>query len=120
MVAGGQSGSNTLDLVEMINLETMTSCVVNVKLDVPRRLHTGDGDLVCGGSDDDWNIHSSCYNIVTGTTISLNNGRHSHTSWTTGDGTYLVGGFDGSSYKTTELITGSTTQAGFTLKYVTL
>ena len=117
MVAGGES-SSVLDVVEMINLETMTSCIVNVKLDVPRWYHTGDGDLVCGGSGDN-NLISSCYNIVTGTTISLDNGRYAHTSWTTDDGTYLMGGYPSSNQKTTELITGTSTQAGFPLKYDT-
>ena len=104
MVAGGESGS-ILDLVEMINLETMTSCVVDVKLDQPRDRHTGDADLVCGGWNGN-NYMSSCYNIVTGTTISLDNVRDSHTSWTTEDGTYLIGGWGDSNKRTTELITG--------------
>ena len=119
MVAGGRYGS-ILDVVEMINLETKTSCVVNVKLDQSRRLHTGDGDLVCAGRDDDNNYLSSCYNIVTGTTINLISARSSHTSWTTGNGTYLMGGAPESNYKTTELITGTSTQAGFPLQYDTV
>ena len=116
MVAGGYSGS-ILDVVEMINLETMKSCVVNVKLDQIRLWHTGDGDMVCGGTPGSG--AKSCYNIVTGTTISLNNVRDSHTSWTTEDGTYLMGGYLSSNWRTTELITGTSTQAGFPLKYDT-
>ena len=68
MVAGGYDGSY-LDVVEKFNLDTLTSCIVDVKLDVPRFWHTGDGDLVCGGRDYDDNRLSSCYNIVTGTGV---------------------------------------------------
>ena len=53
-MAGGHNGyygRNVLDVVEMINLETMNSCIVNVRLDQPRTYHTGNGDLVCGGWD---------------------------------------------------------------------
>ena len=114
-MAGGQG---SLDVVEIINLETLTSCIVDVKLDVPRSDHTGDGDLVCGGEDDHSNGLSSCYNIVTGTTINLINERHYHTSWSSGQEIYLLGGWDGSGYHTTEVITvGESTQAGFDLKY---
>ena len=92
----------------MFNLETMSSCIVGVKLDEPKYYHTGDGNLVCGGS--------SCFNIVT----NLLQYRSKHTSWSTNDGLYLLGGIpDNSVGKTTELITGDTTQAGFTLKYTT-
>ena len=101
----------------MINLETMTSCVVDVKLDVPRRVHTGEGDIVCGGRDNDNNELSTCYNINNGTTINLINKRSEHISWTTVDGIYLIGGY--STSRTTELITGETTQAGFPLQYST-
>ena len=119
MVAGGVSGS-ALDVVEMINLETQTSCIVDVKLDQPRRYHTGDGDLVCGGIDVDGYSLSSCYNIVTGTTINLINERYDHTSWSSGQEIILLGGWDGSSYRTTEVINvGDSTQAGFDLKYDT-
>ena len=83
-MAGGYDGS-ILDVVEMINLETLSSCTVDVKLDVPRYGHTGNGDLVCGGVDDDHNDLSSCYNIITGTTINLINGRYDHTSWSRGE-----------------------------------
>ena len=43
MLVAVYSGS-AIDVVEMTNLETLTSCVVNVKLDFPRREHTADGD----------------------------------------------------------------------------
>ena len=36
LISGGVAGS-TLDIVELYNLEKMTSCVVNVKLDIPRQ-----------------------------------------------------------------------------------
>ena len=120
LVAGGNNDSSDLDVVEIINLETLSSCIVDVKLDVPRESHTGDGDLVCGGEDDDGNRLSSCYNIVTGTTINLINERYDHTSWTRGLDILLLGGWDGSGASTTELITGDTTQAGFDLKYYTV
>ena len=110
-MAGGSDGSS-LDTVEMINLETMSSCIVGVKLDEPKYYHTGDGNLVCGGS--------SCFNIVTRTSTNLLQYRSEHTSWSTNDGLYLLGGIpDNSVGKTTELIAGDTTQAGFTLKYTT-
>ena len=117
-MAGGYSGSG-LDLVELFNPNTWTSCVITGKLDQPRRRHTGDGNLVCGGLGNDDYI-SSCYNVATGDTINLLNGRRSHTSWSTDAGIYLLGGFDGSGYlSTTELVTGDTTQAGFGLQYDT-
>ena len=121
-MAGGDYGSY-LDVVEMINLETLTSCIVDVKLDVPRYRHTGDGDLVCGGEDDDSNTPSSCYNIVTGTTINLISERRGHTSWSRSSGQeiILLGGWGDSSERTTEVITvGGSTQAGFDLKYDTV
>ena len=77
--------------------------------------------MVCGGYDGT-NDLSSCYNIATGTTISLDNQRAELTSWRTDDnGLYLIGGYPNPSTnsKTTELITGETTQEGFELKYET-
>ena len=106
------------DLVELFNPNTGTSCVITGKLDQPRRWHTGDGNLVCGGSDNAGRL-SSCYNVATGATINLLNGRSSHTSWSTDAGIYLLGGYPSSNYRTTELVTGDTTQAGFGLKYDT-
>ena len=111
-MAGGYSGSG-LDLVELFNPNTWTSCVITGKLDQPRRRHTGDGNLVCGGLGNDDYI-SSCYNVATGDTINLLNGRSDHTSWSTEAGIYLLDGYEG---RTTELVTGDTTQAGFELKY---
>ena len=116
-MAGGWAGS-ALDVIEIINMETMSSCTVDTTLDQPRWYHTGDGNLVCGGLDDDYNYISSCYNVATGATINLLNGRDGHTSWSTDAGIYLLGGFpDGS---TTELVTEDTTQAGFGLQYDTM
>ena len=119
-MAGGSSGS-LLDLVELFNPNTGTSCVITGKLDQPRSSHTGDGNLVCGGWDG--GAISSCYNVATGVTINLLNARYKHTSWSTDAGIYLLGGSDGSGNKeqqrTTELVTGDTTQAGFGLKYDT-
>lgn len=93
----------------------MTTCVVDVKLNSPRRIHTGDGNLVCGG----WagTELSSCYNLVTGATINLNNQRGDHTSWSTPSGIYLMGGHPSSSSRTTELVSEGSTTAGFALKY---
>ena len=109
-MAGGTSGS-TLDLVELFNPNTQTSCVITGKLDQPRAYHTGDGNMVCGGSI------SSCYNVATGDTINLLNERYWHTSWSTDDGIYLLGGYN--TGRTTELVTGDTTQARFGLQYDT-
>ena len=81
----------------------------------PRKDHTADGNLVCGG----YPIGGTCYNVLTGDTINLINNRFAHTSWMTDAGTYLIGGWDGSSYRTTELIYGLSTQEGFALKYST-
>ena len=120
-MAGGTSGS-TLDLVELFNPNTQTSCVITGKLDQPRAVHTGDGNLVCAGMTSvgpDGDDISSCYNVATGDTINLLNGRHSHTSWSTDAGIYLFGGWLSSNRRTTELITGDTTQARFGLKYDT-
>ena len=116
-MAGGSSGS-PLDVVELFNPNTGTSCVITGKLDQPREGHTGDGSLVCGGQDDDNGDYlSSCYNLATGDTINLLTVRSDHTSWSTDAGVYLLGGSGG--YRTTELVTGDTTQAGFGLKYDT-
>ena len=113
-MAGGSTGS-ALDLVEMFNLETMTSCIVNVKLDQPRVSHTGDGALFCGGADGS-SVLTNCYNIITGA-ITYISARSDHTSWSTGAGLYLMGGggSSGSGIKT-ELITEDSTQAGFPLQ----
>ena len=116
-MAGGYSGGY-LDLVELFNPINQTSCMITGKLDQPRYAHTGDGNLVCGGYNSNGSL-SSCYNVATGDTINLLNGRYGHTSWSTDAGIYLLGGWDGSGYNTTELVTGDTTQAGFGLKYDT-
>ena len=118
-MAGGSSGStSTLDVMELFNPISKTSCVVTAKLDQPRDRHTGDGNLVCGGWDG--GAISSCYNVVTGDTINLLNARYKHTSWSTAAGIYLLGGEPSSTVGgTTELVTGDTTQAGFGLKYDT-
>merc|ERR1712107_139187 len=51
---------------------------------------------------------------------NLLNARYKHTSWSTDAGIYLLGGDPSSTVsRTTELITGDTTQAGFGLKYDT-
>ena len=117
-MAGGFSDS-ALDVVELFNLKTRTSCVITGKLDQPRKLHTGEGNLVCGGQDTHGIYLSSCYNIATGSTINLLNRRFSHTSWSTNDGIYLLGGDPSSNYSTTELIPGPITLAGFGLQYET-
>ena len=115
-MAGGDNGRKT-DTVEMINLETMSSCIVEVNLDQPRWGHIADGNLVCGGHLNRGGYASSCYNIATRTTINLINGRYGHSFWSTVDGLYLLGG--DRNRTTTELINGDTTQAGFGLQYST-
>ena len=121
-MAGGQSVNSFLDVLEIINLETMSSCTVDTTLNQHRAGHTGDGNLVCGGQYEDYNYISSCYNVATGDTIKLLNERYWHTSWSTNSGIYLIGGDPFSNpdqTKTTELVTGDTTQARFGLKYDT-
>ena len=113
---GSKRGDKKLDTVEMINLETNSSCVVDVKLDQPSISLTSNGNLFCGGSGDS-NTISNCFNIATRTSVNLLNARAGHLSWSTNDGIYLIGGYPSSNFKTTELITGDTTQNGFTLKY---
>ena len=115
-VEGRKKGDKKLDTVEMINLETNSSCVVDVKLDQPSISLTSNGNLFCGGSGDGGSI-SNCFNIATRTSVNLLNARAGHLSWSTNDGIYLIGGYPSSNFKTTELITGDTTQNGFTLKY---
>ena len=117
-MAGGRT-SGRLDLVELFDPNTGTSCVITGKLDQRRDYLTGIGNLVCSGDGNDGYRISSCYNVATGDTINLLNGRGIHTSWSTDAGIYLLGGYDGSGYRTTELVTGDTTQAGFGLKYDT-
>ena len=124
MAGGWDDYYSYSDVVEMINLETNSSCIVNVKLDQPRWYHTGDGDMVCGGLDDHYNHYntlSSCYNIATGTTIQMNNERFSHTSWSRSNGQeiYLIGGQPSSNLRTTELITENSTQPAFELFHST-
>ena len=114
----GGFDSSRLDTVEMFNLETMSSCIVDVTLDQPRHYPTGDGNLVCGGSVQGGFL-SSCFNIETRTSVNLINSRGFHLSWSSSDGLYLLGGGPSSNRRTTELITGDTTQAGFTLKHAT-
>ena len=114
-MAGGWTGS-ALDVVELFNPNKGTSCVITAKLDQPRWWHTGDGNLVCGGYANDGG--TSCYNVATGDTINLLDERQGHTSWSTDAGIYLLGGYPVSS-RTSELVTGDTTQAGFGLKYDT-
>ena len=109
-MAGGQSGSTLLQLFDPIN---QTSSVISCKLDQHRYGHTRDGNLVCGGYTGS-DFIPSCYNVATGDTINLLNGRSDHTSWSTEAGIYLLDGYEG---RTTELVTGDTTQAGFELKY---
>ena len=115
--AGSTDSGIYLDLVELFDPNTQTSCEITGKLDQARSAHPGDGNLVCGGWNGDDQI-SSCYNVATGETINLLNGRSSHTSWSTEAGIHLLGGSGGSGY-TSELVTGDTTQAGFGLKYDT-
>ena len=67
-MAGGRT-SGRLDLVELFNPNTGTSCVITGKLDQTRDSHTGDGNLVCGGWTGSDYI-SSCYNVATGDTIT--------------------------------------------------
>ena len=119
-MAGGSSGGSVLDIMELFNPINETNCVVTGKRDQPRHYHTGDGNIVCGGQGNDGDYISSCYNVATGDTINLLNGRYGHTSWSTDAGIYLLGGWPSSTVgRTTELVTGDTTQAGFGLQYDT-
>ena len=133
LIAGGAlinaAGGSVLDTVEMFNMETFESCVVDV-YNKPRHFHTGDGSLICGGyevfdsgSIDSDNSLSSCYDVLTGNTINLNIQRARHCSWKTDAGIYLLGGnlqkYNGSQFKSTELITGDSSQFGFELQYGT-
>ena len=116
-MAGGYDPRRVgLDVVEMINLETMSSCIVDVNLDQPRWGHIGVGNQVCGGHLNR-GYAASCYNIATRTTVNLIDGRYGHSFWSTVDGLYLIGGYNNKT--TTELINGDTTQAGFGLQYST-
>ena len=111
----GVLSDSQVDVVELFNPINQTSCVITGKLDQPRYAHTGDGNLVCGGRNDDDNSISSCYNVVTGTTINLLNERYWHTSWSTNSGIYILGGDPFSNpdqTKTTELVTEDTTHTG--------
>ena len=101
------------------SIQTQGHCVTTGKLDQPRAGHTGDVNLVCGGHYNGNDSISSCYNVATGNTINLLNERYAHTSWSTDAGIYLLGGDPSTNYRTTELVTGDTTQAGFGLKYST-
>ena len=91
---GGSSPENGAyfdKTIELFNLQSNTSCRVNATLDRPRSGHSGNGDLVCGGSEGT-EVISTCYNIITAETINLNEPRRDHTSWSTDSGVYLLGG----------------------------
>ena len=91
---GGSSPENGAyfdKTIELFNLESKTSCRVNATLDRPRSGHSGNGDLVCGGSEGT-DVISTCYNVITAETINLNEPRSDHTSWSTDSGVYLLGG----------------------------
>jgi len=84
--------------------------------------HSGNGDLVCGGSEGTYVI-STCYNVITAETINLNEPRSYHTSWSTDSGVYLLGGqiSNGNLLKSVEFINTSTSSvhsrvSGFQLR----
>ena len=112
-----------LDTVELFNLESKTSCFVQFKLDVPRSLHSGDRDLVCGGYGGNYGGYiSTCYNLISGDTINMNNLRGDHTSWSTAFGVYIFGGRNSDGLlNSVEFINTSanTVLYGFQLKYST-
>ena len=76
--------------------------------------------LICGGADNNWDTCIQ-WSPDTGTWegyLHLSVRRQSHVSWTTGNGTYLMGGmWDG--LTTTLLTPGGTQKRGFPLRYVT-
>ena len=90
-------------------MESNTSCSVNVTLDLPRSGHSGDGNIVCGGSNE-YDV-PTCYNVLTRQTINLNEPRSEHTSWSTESGIYLFGGrdqtYNGNPMKSVEFINTS-------------
>ena len=128
---GGSSPENGAyfdKTIELFNLESNTSCRVNATLDQPRSGHSGHGDLVCGGRKSDqyhYEQYQNCYNVITAETISLNEPRSDHTSWSTDSGVYLVGGQGyhplGTFLKSVEFINTSTSSvhsrvSGFQLR----
>ena len=114
------------ETIEMFILESNTSCRVNATLDQPRSGHSGHGDLVCGGRKSDqyhFEQYHNCYNVITAETISLNEPRSDHTSWSTDSGVYLLGGSgpNNSILKSVEFINTSTSSvhsrvSGFQLR----
>ena len=119
LIAGGavqtSEGGTGLDIVELFNLRSLTSCVINVKLDEERAWNTGNGNIICGGFGRNGNGLSTCFDVVTRKTITLNTARAGHISWSTDAGIYLIGG----GLSRTELVTGDSTQAGFELNLAT-
>jgi len=84
-----------------------------------RRYHTQNGNLLCGGSCD---ICKTCLQLVDGvwtTSHNLKTSRSDHTSWTTSNGTLLIGGANRWQWQSTELVkTDGTTEVGtLKLKY---
>ena len=116
-----ESESHFDKTIELFNLESNTSCRVNATLDRPRSGHSGHGDLVCGGRDGA-DVIFTCYNFITAETISLNEPRSDHTSWSTDSGVYLLGGQStGTLLKSVEFINTSTSSvhsrvSGFQLR----
>ena len=123
LITGGENMQQYwLDTVELFNLESKTSCYVHCKLDVPRSLHSGDGDMVCGGYTYYGGYMSNCYNLISGDTINMNDPRRGHTSWSTASGVYLLGGRNSDGLlNSVEFIniSANTIQSGFQLKYYT-
>ena len=129
LITGGEDTDTQADwckdTIELFNLESKTSCKVNITLDVPRSGHSGNGDLVCGGINT-YGFISTCFNVITGETINMNDPRASHTSWSTKSGVYLLGGKNANgTLESVEIIhtNAHSVQSrlpGFQMKYYTL
>ena len=119
IVSGGYRSDTSVEII----LEDGTGYSLP-DLPAPRYLHTMNGLLICGGGS--YSLTSStCTTLsdtgswVTSHTLAAR--RRDHVSWDTGDGTLLLGGEDYDAYKSSELLSTTTSNSSlsFTLPYST-
>ena len=117
MISGGFVGTRTI--VEVISPGGNVSCSVP-DMPQPRRSHTMNNNIVCGGDGAGTDTLTSCYQLTTaGWTRShtLKYLRDDHFSWEVEDGIILLGGH----YSNTSEIAkwDGTTEELFSMKYPT-
>ena len=120
-MVGGYSSFSNYQSVEAVSSNGTHLCTLP-DLPDPRLYHTMDDHILCGG--DAKESMSSCIHYVGGLWTQyrrdLQNKRRYHLSWKREDGqVVLIGGENGESTKTSEVVANSGEQNGFELKYKT-